>query len=382
MSMTYKSAVDLTQKLVSVDSVSAGGNNLVANLLHDYLRSLGFHVQAFQRDHLNVNLVARIGSGTGGLAFVGHLDTVPYQEERDRGLWNYEPLDGVISDGRIHGVGTADMKGPIAAAIFAGKRFVNERLTKPFAIVLTDTEEAGHKGAQHLRDKHYLSSDEFEYAVVGEPTSLAPVTTHLGIGETDIFVYGKGGHGSMPHLGVNAIEIKSEVVRALRIFKEDLRINTHTKYEDLYTSLNMGREGGGTAKNKIPDMAWVSVQYRPLPDVEKGHIHNQIKEIAERVAASYGGRAEAIPLREDPAFEISPDIEIARFFQERTKNKPKGVQFSTEAVEMLQMGIKPVVFGPGEIFGNAHQPNESLSLADLANVEEYYAEAIQRFCMR
>ena len=60
-------------------------------------------------------LVAHRGP-TGGIALSGHMDTVP-----DTG-WQDDPWSARLgADGILHGLGSTDMKGPVAAAIVAAR---------------------------------------------------------------------------------------------------------------------------------------------------------------------------------------------------------------------------------------------------------------------
>ena len=386
--MSYKSAVDLTQRLMSIDSVSAKGNMGVTRLLAPYLTDLGFHVEHHPISHAGEVLIARLGSqtaGSHGLAFVGHLDTVPYNPEQ----WDYPPLAGVIDSGRLYGIGATDMKGPIAAMIFAAKRFVGDTLRKPFAIVLTDGEEIGHTGAKymlahrllnpHVADTPEANTPEFKYAVVGEPTSLSPIRAHLGIGETDIIVYGRGGHGSETHLGDNANERAAEVILALKALRIELQAERHKTFEHLYPGLNTGILQGGTAKNVIPEEALVGTQFRILPGYEYGYVHMRIAKVVEELAAKNGFRVRLNHLRDDPGFETSADSELIRFLEGRTGKPSSAVKYSTEAAEMAKLDTEPVVFGPGSI-NVAHKPNEFVPLEELLQGEEIYADAIRTFC--
>src|SRR5215210_1149661 len=59
----------------------------------------------------------RAGSGGGGsLAFNAHVDVVPVG---DRSAWSQEPFGGEVVDGRLYGRGATDMKGGLAAAMWA-----------------------------------------------------------------------------------------------------------------------------------------------------------------------------------------------------------------------------------------------------------------------
>ena len=380
--------VDLTRKLVSLPSVSADGNNGVIRFLDPFLRNLGFHVESYVGDHNNTCLIARLGGQDvrhDGLAVVAHLDTVPYKIEQEQGKWgDCNPLGGEISNGKLYGRGTADMKGPLAVATLAARRFARERLKRPFGLVLTYDEEVGHRGAKYLLSKGLLDPREFKYAIVGEPTALTPVITHPGMEETDVTVYGTGGHGSLPHLGKNAISIASRIAVALDDIGLDFQKKKHPDFDNLcVAAMNIGMMDGGEAPNMIPRKAWLKVQYRPfpIPGQKPGYVHELIKETATRIGDSYGVVVEAVHVRNDPGFEIAPNAEIVKFLQESSGQKPIGVSFSTEAVELQQAGILPVVFGPGSIY-DAHKEMEFISIDQLLRSQSIFEEAIREFCMK
>ncbi len=50
-------------------------------------------------------MLASIGEGNGGLMLCGHTDTVPFDDGRKN------PFELTEHDGKLYGLGTADMKG-------------------------------------------------------------------------------------------------------------------------------------------------------------------------------------------------------------------------------------------------------------------------------
>lgn len=52
-------------------------------------------------------MLASCGQGAGGLLLAGHTDTVPF----DDGRWTRDPFTLTEHDGKLYGLGTADMKG-------------------------------------------------------------------------------------------------------------------------------------------------------------------------------------------------------------------------------------------------------------------------------
>ena len=64
------------------------------------------------------NLIIRLGNQTAGptLMLCGHTDTKPVGDSTD---WKTDPLDAVVRDGKLYGLGSTDMKGAVAAMIYA-----------------------------------------------------------------------------------------------------------------------------------------------------------------------------------------------------------------------------------------------------------------------
>src|SRR5215475_10504267 len=106
----------LASDLVAIDSRSFLCNHAIAARIESELT--GFELERIdyedQRGVAKRALLAHRG-GAGGLALSGHMDTVP-----DTG-WQNDPWSGAIRDGMLHGLGSADMKGPLAAAIVAAQ---------------------------------------------------------------------------------------------------------------------------------------------------------------------------------------------------------------------------------------------------------------------
>ena len=109
--------VSLARDLVSLDSRSFVSNLAVADRVEAALS--GFDIERIDyTDDAGVAkraLVAHRGP-TGGIALSGHMDTVP-----DTG-WQEDPWSARLGpDGILHGLGSTDMKGPVAAAIVAAR---------------------------------------------------------------------------------------------------------------------------------------------------------------------------------------------------------------------------------------------------------------------
>ena len=115
--------VSLARELVSLDSRSFVSNLPVADRVEAALA--GFDIERIDyTDDAGVAkraLVAHRGP-TGGIALSGHMDTVP-----DTG-WQEDPWSARLgTDGILHGLGSTDMKGPVAATIVAARALPETR---------------------------------------------------------------------------------------------------------------------------------------------------------------------------------------------------------------------------------------------------------------
>ena len=164
--------VSLARDLVSLDSRSFVSNLPVADRVEAALP--GFDIERIDyTDDAGVAkraLVAHRGP-TGGIALSGHMDTVP-----DTG-WQEDPWSARLgSDGILHGLGSTDMKGPVAATIVAA-RSLPERV--PITLLITTDEETTKQGARLIAQRSELVRRVKPHGIiVAEPTALAPVRGH------------------------------------------------------------------------------------------------------------------------------------------------------------------------------------------------------------
>ena len=113
----------------------------------------------------------RIAARCGGIALSGHMDTVP-----DTG-WQEDPWSARLgADGILHGLGSTDMKGPVAAAIVAARALPD---SVPVTLLITTDEETTKQGARLIAQTSDLVRRVKPHGIiVVEPTALAPVRGH------------------------------------------------------------------------------------------------------------------------------------------------------------------------------------------------------------
>jgi succinyl-diaminopimelate desuccinylase len=219
--------VDFTTELVRVPSVNPPGNlyREAAETLGRRLARCGFEVDYVIADgrpehsaaHPRVNVVGILrGSAPRPLVHLnGHLDVVPAGDG-----WTLDPFAGIVRDGRIYGRGTSDMKAGIAAALFAVECIRRAGIALRGTVELSgtiDEESGGYAGVAWLCETGRIGKERTDFVIIPEPLGVDRICVgHRGVYWFEVTAHGRVAHGSMPFLGVSAIERMGRLLEALR----------------------------------------------------------------------------------------------------------------------------------------------------------------------
>ncbi|MBJ6912627.1 acetylornithine deacetylase [Vibrio cholerae] len=377
--MPLPSFLEVYEGLISTSSISSTdarwdeGNEQVIAKLADWLSALGFSIQIEQVAPNKQNLIAKLGSGEGGLLLAGHSDTVPF----DEGRWNYNPHALTQVNNRFYGLGTADMKGFFAFIYEAVKNVDWRKQTKPLYVLATCDEETTMLGARHFTENAPFKPD---YCIIGEPTSLVPIRAHKGHVANAIRVTGKSGHSSNPALGVNAIEIMHEVLFALMQLRDRLiKEYHHPGFEIPTPTLNLGHIHGGDSPNRICGCCELHYDVRPLPGISLDGLDNLMRDALREVQQKWPGHIELVPLHDPiPGYECAHDHPFIHGISEICQQEAQTVNYCTEA-PFLQQICPTLVLGPGSI-DQAHQPDEFLAFEFIDPTVRVLSRAMQKYC--
>ncbi|ENM3941844.1 acetylornithine deacetylase [Vibrio cholerae] len=377
--MPLPSFLEVYEGLISTSSISSTdarwdeGNEQVIAKLADWLSALGFSIQIEQVAPNKQNLIAKLGSGEGGLLLAGHSDTVPF----DEGRWNYNPHALTQANNRFYGLGTADMKGFFAFIYEAVKNVDWSKQTKPLYVLATCDEETTMLGARHFTENAPFKPD---YCIIGEPTSLVPIRAHKGHVANAIRVTGKSGHSSNPALGVNAIEIMHQVLFALMQLRDRLiKEYHHPGFEIPTPTLNLGHIHGGDSPNRICGCCELHYDVRPLPGISLDGLDNLMRDALREVQQKWPGRIELVPLHDPiPGYECAHDHPFIHGISEICEQEAQTVNYCTEA-PFLQQICPTLVLGPGSI-DQAHQPDEFLAFEFIDPTVRVLSRAMQKYC--
>jgi acetylornithine deacetylase len=369
-----------TPSVSSVDPRLDQSNQPLIHLLAGWLEDAGFRVEVLpvpgQDD--KANLVATLGGDAPGQGLVlsGHADTVPFDEH----LWQHDPLRLTEADGRLYGVGTADMKSFLALAIEAARQVEAKALQRPLILLATADEESAMHGARALVESGRALG---RYAVIGEPTSLRPVRAHKGVMGEAIRLTGRSGHASDPGLGNNALDGMHEVLTMLYAWRDALeQAHRDPAFAIEHPTVNAGHIRGGDNFNRICGHCELHIDLRPLPHQDPAQLRAEIRERVAEIAARRGLAFEVEPLFPSiPPAETAAGAAIVEAAEALSGHRAESVSFGTEAPFLNALGMETVVFGPGDI-DQAHQPDEYLALDRIPPMVDHLQRLIERFCVR
>ncbi|MCB9675064.1 MAG: acetylornithine deacetylase [Alphaproteobacteria bacterium] len=378
--MAEPAVVGLLRRLVAHPTISSRPILECAADVAQRCADLGFRVERFvdPRDAQKASVIASIGpEGTDGLVISGHMDVVPVEGQP----WTTDPFVLTERDGRLHARGSADMKGFIAATLVALARIAPGEYRRELVLIWTHDEEVGCLGsaalATHLAAiARPLPTD----ALIGEPTSFQILRMHPGHVAIEVDVHGKAAHSSRPDLGINAIEGIAKVVRAV----EQVAAELAREPADLpelprpIVAVNVAEITGGTAINIVPDHARVRVGYRPLPGQDP---HAVFERIRARVAdLALPGGFDARVLRVTPAMLTPRHTPLEHCLAEHAHTHEVGAaSFATDGGNLAKLGMRPLVFGPGDI-DVAHKADEFVPTAELVRAVDIVEQVVRRHC--
>jgi acetylornithine deacetylase len=375
-------ALELAQSLVRINTVSSHSNLELIHLVRDTLQHIGVSSRlTYNADKTKANLFATLGQGkSAGIILSGHTDTVPWDGQD----WTVDPLAGIVKDGKLFARGSADMKGFIAIALAYAEQFAHS--AAPFAIhlALSYDEEVGCFGVKELIADMKDAGIQPLACIVGEPTSMVPAIAHKGVHRWRCCVRGKEAHSSLTTTSVNAIEEAARLVAHIRGMADGMRAH-EPRYEGFdvpFSTASVGQFQGGIADNVVPRDAWFHYEFRDLPTADVNSMQKEVQAHADiaqvamkNIAPDAGFSFE--PICAVPSFLGSASDPITQLAQRLSgESSTTLVAFGTEAGLFKNAGIPTVVCGPGSI-NQAHQPDEYVSLEQLARCEQFMQRLVQ-----
>ena len=377
--------VELSQRLIRCPSVTPveGG---ALDELQGVLEKLGFKCKRLPFSDNGTpdvdNLYARIGTSGPNFCFAGHSDVVPPGQFSE---WNGDPFSGIITDGKLYGRGSSDMKSAIASFVAAAQRYIDETGNKlPFSISLLitgDEEGPAINGTIKVLKWMEENDENIDCCVVGEPTNPDFLGGMAKIGRRGSFtgwltVYGTQGHTAYPHLADNPL---SRMVKMLGPLSEE-KLDEGTQYFPPSTVAIAAIDTGNTASNVIPNQATATFNIR-FNDSKTGQ---EIEDWLRRIFNNVGGKfdlktacssdafiTEPGPLTEDLLASVK---EVTGVFPElSTTGGTSDARFIRKYCPVIEFG------GVGKTM---HKINEHVEVEDVKVLSNIYYVLLKRFFAR
>lgn len=345
-----KSALRLLSEIIAIDSQSHVCSLPIFDRVERELS--GWRIEHIDyiddRGTKKRNLVARHPDSASPLAFAGHLDTV------SKAGWVRDPFAATIEGDCLYGLGSSDMKGPIAAFLTACQTMPPP--SRP-TIVLTSDEEVGKQGVREtVMHSQLLQEYRPEGFIVAEPTALQIIRGHRVDILFTVRSVGIQAHSSTGR-GMNANIALIPFLSEMRELYQDLRTNARlydVQYEPPYCDLNIVIDNHGVFPNMTAGLSTCQMKFRYSKSFDPGSVVDRITDSARR------HDLELTVKRESPPPELAPDHPFVAAVEEIIGTRARVAGLGTEASEYSK--IAPcLVFGPGDI-EHAHKPTEYIDL--------------------
>ena len=387
-----ENVVDLLSNLVAIPSVNPMGRDLtgpiyfeanVTEYIRQFFAKLGCPHEVIEVSPGRCNVLARYESPGATQTFLldAHQDTVPVD-----GM-TIPPFEPTIKDGRIYGRGSSDVKGGMAAMLWAFRRLVLEKPAGAANVIMSCTcdEEATTTGINDLvrywqdgDGRSTLLNEKPDAAIIAEPTLLDVVVAHRGVTRFVISTAGRACHSSDPTQGVNAIYRMARLVSCLEEYAAELPGRSPAHPLCGPATLSVGLISGGASVNVVPDECSIEVDRRLTPGDNADEAYDDIRNfLTSKLDFEFDMQ---------PPYIVSPTLSnedngwLADGLQQHISevagpHASVGVPYGTHASRTCSAGVPSVVFGPGSI-DQAHTKDEWIEIDQLEKASEVYF----RFC--
>ncbi len=373
--MNETTVVNLLQDLIRIPSVNIDMSpshghteQACAEFVGDFLHSCGAKVHFDEVESGRPNVIGSFPTRGGGprMVFAPHLDTVSIE-----GM-TIEPFAGEVRDGKIWGRGASDTKGSMAAMLWALSQHRDSfaDMTAEVSFVGLMGEEAGQPGSKHFGARY---AADYDFAIVGEPTSLDIVHAHKGSCWLEIVTKGRACHGSEPEKGENAILKMARWLPNLVKALEERFASFRDPFLGVPT-VSVGLIDGGSSPNIVAASCRVTLDLRLTPALlaagsAEDHVRAALRDLGVVESVEIIPSPTAPPLSEDPEQE---------WIQKLCKNGASCVSapWFCDAGWLVEAGIPSIACGPGSI-AQAHTKDEFISVEDLEAGGDFFLRYLQ-----
>ena len=383
---------DFFVKMLGINSVNPrmGGPGEIdrANFIQSYLKDEGFDVQRVDvpdegfkggvRPNISAKLEGSDRSKT--LWFLSHMDTVP---EGSRELWNSDPFDPVVKDGKIYARGAEDNGQSLVSSLFALRELKKIGAKLPFNVGIwgvADEEFRSEYGVNYLLERDYFrANDLIVVPDAGSPDGLVIEIAEKNLLWFKITTKGKQVHASTPGRGKNAHRIGMELAMNLdRVFHEKYA-RKNSMYDDPSSTFEPTKvEPNVPNINTVPGLDVFYFDCRVLPEYSLDDVLSDIKSAIRESETRQGVEVNLeIINRDDAGPATASTSEVAKLMSKAiwavTSKKPEFVGIGGQTVGNLfrKKGYSTVVWSTVDDI--PHEPNEYSKISNLISDTKVFA---------
>jgi len=389
--------LSLCSDLIKTPSENPGGNiENIVSVICRYFDESDINYKIIRGKEDCPNIIVEMGNDKGKTVLLnGHCDVVPVGDLKK---WKFPPFSGEISDGKMLGRGTSDMKTGLGGLIFALKTIKDNNIKMKGKIIfhiVPDEETGGDFGTKWLYNNGYF--EKGDACIIAEPTSY----NNCEVGQKGslwlkIKSYGVSAHGSVGnYVGENAI---TKLIKLLPCL-EELRI-IEGKYQEKqlpvlknskdivkeaqkvpgvenvidHVTVNIGTIKGGTKTNMVPDFCEAEVDVRVPIGVTLKEVLDKFDGIIKKlnlkgIEYDYTWNSEANFTDADT--ELVKSVVANAEAVWKKKVVPAYQWASSDARYYRLKGIPTIQYGPANTEG-IHSYNENVDTEDIINSVKVY----------
>lgn len=380
-----------------------------------YLKSAGLPVELYRPDQVpglleheaywpgrtyqdRPNLSSTVPGKSGGrsLLLTGHMDTVALGDN----VWSKPPFGAEIHDGKLYGLGSVDMKGPMGAMAVLFKALKEQGIslkgTLSFESVV-DEEEGGVNATIAGR----LRNGGMDAAILPEVTNLQVYAAARGALITDfIFTSSKGTWLEVGTAGAQAADAVEQMTLFLSHLDEFRAVRRNRPNHPLYLSypdpvpVQITKVyAGGWGPNvpiAVPNEGRIELIAQALPGERREDVLGEAKAWLQSVIDRHPDAFATIPeirfrLRWMAPTAMDPDHPLAQLLAESvaevTGSRPDivGAPYSCDLFALHQLFDMPgIIFGPAG--ANAHAADEYVELETVFTFWESLVVFVLQWC--
>ncbi len=339
----------------------------------------------------NVIGIRRGRGGGRSLLFSSHIDTVPVGLDR----WSKAPWGGDVSDGRLWGLGSYDMKAGLAASIMLVRALNDLGIELQGDLMVEsviDEEFGGCNGTLAARQKYNA-----DLAIVPEPTNLVVCPAHHGGLMLRVTIRGRAGWGFSPERPIDPVSVIARFIGVLNEWAAHRNVSTpvpplYQNNPNLPVFINQLSAGDVSLPffgDRVPSHAWLSAWIEAYPGMTQNQILDDLKAWYKKAQATDALLAdfepEWQPIRWLDGSQIPADHAGVRLLADTVtavRGKPALVQGAPFACDghmfNLHSPTPMVLLGPTG--GQPHSPDEYIELDDFADLLEVFVRTAVEWC--